>query len=166
MSVVIQEYDIHGYYLSLFVTFFSRDSAAEFVRFPILLLQKTIVIINMRIIKDAPADAIPSVLMSICVNVARSTDWPFNCMEILSLHCVVTRSLGYEISCTDQEYETHGCHVTLFGALILRDLAAEFVRFPILLLQTTKVIINIIIIKDAPADAIASVLVSICVNVA
>ena len=28
------------------------------------------------------------------------TEWPFNCMEMLDLHCLVTKSLGYEISCT------------------------------------------------------------------
>ena len=34
----------------------------------------------------------------------KSTDWPFNCMEILNLHCVVTKSFGYEISCICQYY--------------------------------------------------------------
>ena len=33
----------------------------------------------------------------------KSTDWPFNCMEILNLHCMVMKSFGYEISCTDTE---------------------------------------------------------------
>ena len=27
-------------------------------------------------------------------------DWPFDCMKILNLHCVVTKSLGYEIFST------------------------------------------------------------------
>ena len=28
-----------------------------------------------------------------------STDWPFNCVEFSNLRCVVTKSLGYVISC-------------------------------------------------------------------
>ena len=33
----------------------------------------------------------------------KSTDWPFNCMEILNLLCAVTKPFGYGISCTDTE---------------------------------------------------------------